>query len=115
MEAGKFRHRIALQRPQYTQGADGERTLAWVTVGTVWAQIKALRAREYIASQANQSEITTEIFIRFRRDIQPTWRVVHMVNGAPATIYNIQGVMQDAQTGMDHLRLMCKSGINDGE
>lgn len=116
MEAGQLRHRVALQRPEYQQDADtGENILAWVTVGTVWARIAPLRAREYISSQANQSEITTEIFIRFRSDLDPTWRAVHMVNGSPARIYNIQGAMQDSDSGRDYLKLMCQSSVNDGE
>lgn len=116
MEAGKFRHRVALQRPVYTQNnSTGSMTLTWQTVGTVWARIAPLRASEYIASQSNQSEVTTEIYIRFRRDVEPTWRAVHMVNGNQGAIYNIQGVMQDAVSGMEYLKLMCKTGVNDGE
>lgn len=116
MEAGKLRHRVALQRPAYTQNpVTGSQTLTWVTVATVWCHIAPLRAREYIASQATQSEVSAELFIRFRRDVEPTWRAVHMVNGVAYTIYNIQGVLQDAVTGMEHLKLMCRSGVNDGE
>ena len=116
MEAGEFRHRVSLQKPEYVQDPEtGENVLTWVAVQTVWAKIAPLRAREFIASQATQSEVTTEVFIRFRSDIQPTWRGVHMVNGVPATVYNIHGVMQDRNTGREYLRLMCASGVNGGE
>lgn len=116
MEAGEFRHRVSLQRPQYAQDpVTGENTLSWVPVQTVWAKIAPMRAREFIASQATQSEVTTEVFIRFRSDVQATWRAVHMVNGVAGAVYNIHGVMQDRVTGREHLRLMCATGVNDGE
>lgn len=116
MEAGEFRHRVSLQRPEYEQDPiTGENKLSWVTVGTVWAKIAALRAREFIAAQATQSEVTTEIFIRFRTDVVASWRAVHMVNGAAGAIYNIAGVMPDKFTGREHLRLICSTGVSNGE
>lgn len=116
MEAGEFRHRIALQRPTYAQNSiTGEMTLTWVTVQTIWASIRALRANELIAAQATQSKVTTDIFIRFRSDIEPTWRAVHMVNGAAGTIYNIAGILPDRYSGREHLRIMASSGVNEGE
>lgn len=116
MEAGEFRHRVKLQSPTYVQDpVTGENVLSWADVQTVWAKIAPLRAREFIASQATQSEITTEIFIRYRTDVQPTWRVTHMVNGVSGTTYNIHGVMQDKTYGNVTLKMMCGSGVNDGE
>ena len=116
MEAGEFRHRVSLQRPEYEQDpVTGENKLSWVTVGTVWAKIAALRAREFIAAQATQSEVSTEIFIRFRTDVVASWRAVHMVNGAEGAIYNIAGVMPDKVTGREHLRLVSSAGVNEGE
>lgn len=116
MEAGEFRHRIALQRPEYAQDQNtGEMALSWVTVQTVWAAIKPMRGKEFIASHSNQSQVNTEIFIRFRTDIEPTWRMVHMVNGAAGTIYNIAAVMPDRNSGREHLRMQVSSGVNDGE
>ena len=116
MEAGDFRHRVSLQRPEYVQNpTTGEMALSWVTVGTVWAAIKPMRAREFLESQAAQSQVNTEIFIRFRSDILPTWRLVHMVNGVAGAIYNIAGILPDRVSGREHLRLMVSTGVNDGE
>lgn len=116
MEAGEFRHRVKLQSPSYVQDpVTGENVLSWVDVQTVWAKIAPMRAREYIASQATQSEISTEIFIRYRTDVQPTWRGIHMVNGVAGDIYNIHGIMQDRNYGTVFLKLMCGTGVNDGE
>lgn len=116
MEAGEFRHRIALQRPEYVQDeTTGEMELSWMTVQTVWAAIKPMRGKEFIASHSNQSQVNTEIFIRFRSDILPTWRLVHMVNGVAGAIYNISGILSDRVSGREHLRLMVSTGVNDGE
>jgi SPP1 family predicted phage head-tail adaptor len=115
MEAGEFRHRVALQSPSYAQDPEtGENVLTWITVATVWAAIRPLRAREFIAAQATQSQVTTEIFIRHRA-VEPNWRVVHMVNGVAGTIYNIHGVMPDAMSGREHIKLSVSSGVNEGE
>lgn len=115
MEAGDFRHRVALQSPQETQDPQtGEMVISWQTQATVWASIRPLRAREFIAAQATQSQVTTEIFIRYRA-VDPTWRAVHMVNGVPGTVYNIHGVMADPHSGREHVKLAVSSGLNEGQ
>jgi len=44
----------------------------WEEVTTVWASIEPLRGREFFAAQAEQSEVTTRIRIRYREDIDRT-------------------------------------------
>jgi SPP1 family predicted phage head-tail adaptor len=114
MEAGEFRHRVALQKPMYTQNqTTGEMVETWLVVGTVWAAIRPLRATELVAAQATQSKVTTTIIIRFRSDIEPTWRIVHMVNGTAGRVYNIEGILQDKLSGREHIVLPCSSGLLD--
>lgn len=116
LKAGPLRHRIRLDRPTYVQNTTtGEQTLTWVVVATVWARIEPLSAREFIAAQANQSEITARIVIRYRSDVLPSWRAVHMVNGVAGKVYNIHGVLADPESGLEWTTLPVSAGVNDGE
>lgn len=116
LAAGKLRHRVALQSPSYTQDpTTGENALSWTTVATVSAAIEPLSAREFLAAQANQSEVSARIVIRRRSDVAANWRAVHMVNGVAATIYNIHGVLADKDSGLEYQTLVAAQGVNDGE
>lgn len=111
LAAGKLRHRIALESPSYVQDPNtGEQVLGWVSEGSAWAEIAPLSAREFIAAQANQSQVTARITIRYRSDILPTWRALHRNH-----IYNIHGVLADQVSGLEYLTLPVSTGTNNGE
>lgn len=109
--AGKLRHRVSIQQKKISQNpVSGELTETWVDVWTnVPASIEALSAREYIAAQAVQSQVSARITIRFRPGITAAMRILH--NGQ---IYNIQGVLPDPDSGRSWLTLPCSEGVNDG-
>lgn len=110
MQAGKLRHRVLLQRPVETQDEEtGSIQEAWEDVSSLWAEVYPLSAREFVASQAFQSEVTTRITIRSRSDITNKHRIVYR-----GKIYNIQGVLPDAGSGLEYLTLPCAEGVNDG-
>lgn len=110
LEAGKLRHRIKLQAPGISQDPlTGEMVKGWTDVASLWASVEPLSARDFIASQANQSQITARIVIRYRAGIDSTMRIVHR-----GKIYNIQGVLADAESGLEYLTLPCNEGVNDG-
>jgi SPP1 family predicted phage head-tail adaptor len=67
MQAGKLRHRITLQEPVKEQNpTTGAVINTWRDVATLWAEVAPLSAREFIAAQASQGEVTTRITIRYR-------------------------------------------------
>lgn len=111
MRAGKLRHRIRIERPGYTQDPiTGEIRHEWELVADkVPAAIEPLSAREFIAAQAAQSEVTARIVIRRRDDIDATMRIIHR-----GRIYNIHGVLPDPKSGLEYLTLPCSEGVNDG-
>ncbi len=52
MQAGKLRHRITLQEPVKEQNpTTGAVINTWRDVATLWAEVAALSAREFIAAQ----------------------------------------------------------------
>lgn len=115
LESGRLRHRLRIERPVYSQDPDtGEQTLNWELVGKVWAAVEPLSAREFIASQATQSEVRARVVIRYR-DISPTWRFVHRKAGKDL-IYNIAaGELSDKDSGLEYLTIPVSTGVNSGE
>lgn len=110
MRAGDLRHRITIQRPEYTQDpVTGEVTASWVEVAKTWASIESLSARDFIAAAANQSKVSARIVIRYRTCIDSTMRILHREK-----IYNIEGVLADKVSGLEYLTLPCSEGVNDG-
>ncbi|HGO5439938.1 phage head closure protein [Klebsiella oxytoca] len=110
MQAGKLRHRVTLQEPVKEQNpTTGAVINIWRDVATIWAEISPLSAREFIAAQASQGEITTRITIRYRADVTRKHRILYRDG-----IYNIEGVLPDLRSGKEYLTLPCSEGVNDG-
>jgi SPP1 family predicted phage head-tail adaptor len=110
MQAGKLRHRLTLQMKTVTQDkTTGRLTETWQDVCKIWGNIAPLSAREFLASQSIQSEITTRITIRYKKNIDSTMRLLH-----GGKIYNIEGALADAKSGIEYLTLPCSEGVNNG-
>lgn len=110
MRAGKLRHKVTIQAPGLTQDpVSGEMLPGWTDFASIWASIEPLSARDFIAAQANQSEITARIVIRYREGILPTMRILHR-----GRVYAIQGVLSDAKSGLEYLTLPVSEGVSQG-
>lgn len=110
--AGKFRHRVTIQRPTYTQdpvtGAPG--AITWEDVYTgLAAEVHPLSARELIEANQLQSKIVARITIRFKDDLTPDMRILHR-----GTIYNIAGLLPDHYSGLEYLTIPVSAGLNEG-
>lgn len=75
MQSGRLRHRITIQEPVESSDGMGGVTTTWNTFATIWANIRPLRGREYIAAQQTQSGITHKIEIRYLENLTPKKRV----------------------------------------
>ncbi|MGV6989651.1 phage head closure protein [Testudinibacter sp. P80/BLE/0925] len=106
MQIGKLRHRITLQQQISTLNSYGSAITDWEDVATVWAEIKPLSGREYFAAEQVQSEITTQIWLRYRPDIQPTMRV----KWGDRTFEVVSAINHNERNTA--LQLMCKERIN---
>lgn len=110
MRTGKLRHRITLQRPGLSQDpVSGEMLPGWQDVAPVWASIEPLSAREFIAAQAGQSEVSARIVIRHRTDVDATMRALYR-----GKVYNIHGVLADPKSGLEYLTLPVSEGVDNG-
>ncbi|KXU38748.1 head-tail adaptor protein, partial [Ventosimonas gracilis] len=78
MQAGKLRHRVEIQRAINSQDAQsGANIEAWQTIARVWASLEPLSARDFIAAQAAQNQITARAVIRYRKQITAGMRLIH--------------------------------------
>lgn len=110
MQAGKLRHRVTLQKPVKTQSpSTGAVINTWEDVAELWADVVDLSAREFIAAQAAQSEITTRITVRYRDDVTSKHRILFR-----GRVYNIHGALADDKSGLEYLTLPCSQGVNNG-
>lgn len=50
------------------------------------------------------------ITIRYRQDIDATWRVVH-----GGKFYNVEGVLADKDSGLEYQTLPVSQGVSDGQ
>lgn len=95
-----------MQQQVNTQNDYGAFVTTWQDIATVWAEIKPISGREYFSAQQVQSEVTTQIWIRYRDGIEPTMRVAHK-----GKLYEIVSVLN--YQGLNKaLQLMCKEKLN---
>lgn len=112
MKLGRMRHLIEIQRRALVQDpATGEMVgQAWVKFAKVYSSIEPLSTREFVEAQANQSEFTARIVIRYRPGVLDTMRVLH-----GDTVYAIKGPpLADKESGREYLTLMVAAGVSDG-
>ena len=109
--AGRLRHRVDIQKPVKVQNStSGASRVNWSTEwAAVPAAIEPLSAREFIAAQAQQSQITGKVIVRYIEGLTPKHRIVH-----GSRIYNIQGVLADPDSGLEYLTLPVTEGTNEG-
>lgn len=123
IEAGRLRHRVRIEELRYLLDSNGdtwqddmtgETRQTWQEVATVSAAIEPLSAREFVQSQAMQSQVTARIVIRYRDGLNAAMRLVHVRTGRPDVIYNPAAFLPDVDSGLEYLTAPCSQGINEG-
>lgn len=97
--AGKLNRRVRIQSPAFGQDAAGEPSASWADVATVWARVRDISGREFIAGGGVQNAVQTGVVIRYRADVAAAMRIL---DGAIA--YNIEAVLKQDDGS---LMLMC--------
>lgn len=106
LDAGKLRHRVTIQRLIRYIDTAGDTVEGWVEFATVWASVEPLSAREFIGSQAMQSQIAVRVTIRHLDGVLASMRLLH-----GAKVYVIEGVLPDKESGLEYLTLPCSQGV----
>lgn len=118
LNPGDLRHRVAIQEQVAgAQDADtGAVPYTWQTVNDErgnWSSLPAqklpLSAREFEAAAATQAETSTRFVMRWRSGVVPKMRLVCL-----GIAYNINGVIEDQDSGRDYMTLSCSAGVNSG-
>lgn len=106
LAAGSLRQRVTIERPEFVQNTvTGEMTRTWVEVArNVPASVQPVSGGEFIAAAKVESRITARIKIRFRPDLNAAMRILH-----GATVYAVQAVLPDPNTGREWLTLLVES------
>lgn len=102
IRAGQLRQRVTLRKPEAVKLPSGAVQTSWVDVAEVWADFVPLSVREYIAQPGvgAQSVVSARVVIRYRADVDATWRLVHR-----GKLYDIAGVLPDPDSGLEYLTL----------
>lgn len=110
MQAGRLRHRVTIEELLIGQDSDGAVDEAWTAIGSpVSAEILPLSGREMVAAAAMQSKVATRIVIRYRPEFTLRPRPLRAVHRD--TIYSIEAVIPDNESGRQWLTLQCSSGV----
>lgn len=109
MNIGRLRHRITLQKQRNRPSDYGAAVAEWHDVHHVWAEVKPLSGREYFANAQIQSDITTQIWLRYLPDVDSTMRVVF-----GGQLYDIVSVINYKSLNKT-LLLQCKEQANERE
>ena len=98
--AGLFRNRVTIQSAINSTDSFGEKNQTWTStaVGTLWAQVDTEKGREGFQSGAERTIAPTVFRIRYRSDVDTSYRVLW-----PSTseIYDIESVQN--VDGKDYL------------
>lgn len=75
MDIGKLKHRITFQDLSNSRNEYGELIEDWLDVKTVWAEIKPVSGKQFFAAKQINSEISHNIYIRYRSDLNSSMRI----------------------------------------
>lgn len=125
IDSGSLRHRVRIERlvpltdsngDALQDAASGELLRAWQSVAEVWAAIRPVSVREFVQSQALQSEVTARIVVRWRADLEELsgLRLVHLRSDAAPAYYNPAGALPDLDSGREYITVPCSRGLSDG-
>ncbi len=105
MRAGLMRHRITIESPTETQGADGSMTLTWAPFATVWASVEPLLGREWFDAQREQAEVSHRVRMRFLPGVGHNMRIMW-----GSRVFEIESVLNAGERNRE-LVLMCRESV----
>ena len=108
IKVGAMRHRITLTKPSTVVNEKGRRITIWEPVATIWAAVRDVTGREFYVAQANHAEDVVTFSIRWRNDVDASWRLVH-----DGTSYDILEVNHLGYIH-DYLQLKCRAVQGEG-
>ncbi len=110
---GNLRHNITIQQRGITTDSFGQQVTTWSDLITVWASIEALTAREILAAQAVQSQVSHKITLRYRPELSSPMAVAAMRVVYSGRYFNISGAVNIDERNIN-IELLVSEGLNLG-
>ena len=107
-DSSLMNRRATIQQRSTGKDTFGQQSMTWTDYLPVWAYIEPMTGRELIAAQAQQSEVTHQVVIRYRAGITAAMRLVY-----EGRIFDILSVV-DTDTQHRRLVLQCAEGLTAG-
>ena len=107
IKSGDLRHPVILLQPAAPVGVHDEDDESYTPVATVYADRQDVSGRQFYLAHAVDAENTVTFTIRWRNDIDRTWRIQHGTEVFNILEINHLGYMRD------YLRLKCQN-VQDG-
>lgn len=115
MQAGKLRHHLTFEVKVSEQDSDGATVESWepafATSPRMPCEVVSLSGRDLIAAQAVHSTVTGRIKTRYRAGFDARTMRARAPGG---TIYNIEAVIPDPDSGTRYVTLLVSTGLNEG-
>lgn len=91
---GELDRRITLQAPSGSSDVYGQPSTTYAEVATVWASYKPVTLREYAVSRQAEAAVDATFRIRWRGDVQATWRILF-----GTLVFDIQSYVEIGRKG----------------
>lgn len=106
MSAGKYRDRVRVLRPHREKGPTGGLgPTSWLEVGQgAYASLEPVSGRTYVSASQERAEVTMQVLMRYRADVQAGWRLVDLASGLA---YEVKAPLFDPRR--TESRFMCAS------
>ncbi len=105
MDIGRLNKRITFQQPfqdKQKKNEYGEPVDEWEDIKTVWAEIAPVSGNQFFAAKQINSEITHNVYIRYREGLKPNMRV--LFKGRVFEILYIMNIKEENRL----LQIYCK-------
>lgn len=106
LAAGELSTRVTVEAPQRSITAAGDRPISWTVVGTRWAAVRPIGARERILAGQLGSVLTHRVRMRYWAAVRPNMRL-----RLGQRILNIESVAVPDE-GREQLELLCSEVLD---
>lgn len=99
---GRMRDRVRIERPTDDVDSRGQPTIAWESLGEVWAEVVGLSGREFWAAKTAAVATSHRVRVRYRDDLfreGVRWRLVVTTEGG--RLLNIESVVRVADRWLE--------------
>lgn len=106
MRSGRLRHKVTIQTASEAIDSFGQAIKTWSTYAQPFASVEPLNGKEFFTANADNSEVTVRIRLRYLAGLTTKMRVLW-----DSRYYNIQSIIDPAERTAEMV-LMCSEGLN---